>query len=71
MRNSADAPRDTLTQRQKAKYRMLDSWVLGPLYFLYSYVVCLGFLDGRAGFSFALCKCMYFWQTKMKINGSD
>lgn len=67
VRNESDAPWSSLTGRQKAKYRLLDTWLLGPLYFLYCYIVRLGFLDGRAGFSFALCKCMYFWQIKLKI----
>ena len=68
VRHGAGATWQSLTVRQKVKYRLLNSWVLGPLYFLYSYLLRLGFLDGRAGFSFALCKCMYFWQIKMKIN---
>lgn len=33
----------------------------GLLYFLYAYVIRLGFLDGRAGFNFAFGKSCYYW----------
>ncbi len=68
VRTSSKDSLTKLTRRQRAKYRLLNTWILGPLYFLYAYIFRLGFLDGRAGFSFALCKCMYFWQIKVKID---
>lgn len=33
----------------------------GLIYFLYAYVLRLGFLDGRAGFNFAFGKSWYYW----------
>ena len=30
------------------------------IFFLYSYILCLGFLDGRTGFSYALMKSWYY-----------
>jgi glycosyltransferase involved in cell wall biosynthesis len=62
---------DDLTFRQKTKYRLLNSWLLGPLFFLYAYFYRLGILDGIAGFAFALCKMIYFWQIKVKIVEHD
>ena len=38
-----------------------------PLFaFLYSYVLNLGFLDGRAGFDFAIARATHFWQVDLK-----
>lgn len=37
------------------------------LAFLYSYVVKLGFLDGRAGFHFAVARAFYYWQIGLKM----
>ena len=33
----------------------------GLLYFIYAYILRLGFLDGRAGFNFAFGKSWYYW----------
>jgi len=38
----------------------------GLLAFVDSYVVNLGFLDGRAGFHFAVARGVYFWQIGLK-----
>ena len=34
--------------------------------FFYSYVMQAGFLDGRAGFDFAIARAVHFWQVKLK-----
>ena len=39
----------------------------GLVAFLYSYVLKLGFLDGRAGFHFALTRAFYYWQIRLKL----
>jgi glycosyltransferase involved in cell wall biosynthesis len=39
----------------------------GVLYFLYSYIFCLGFLDGRAGLAYALARLAYFIQIDCKV----
>jgi glycosyltransferase involved in cell wall biosynthesis len=57
----------TFIYRQKIKYYLMDTWLLGPFFFLYSFFFKLGFLDGKRGFIFSLCKMMYFLQIKMKI----
>lgn len=56
-----------LTYRQKVKYALIDTWFLGPLYFLYSYLYKLGFLDGKIGFIYAAYKMQYFFNIKAKI----
>ena len=60
LRESADpSGRRHLTLRQKAKYALLGAWWYPALYFAYTYVVRLGFLDGRAGFTYASMKYWY------------
>jgi glycosyltransferase involved in cell wall biosynthesis len=38
----------------------------GLLAFLYSYVLRAGFLDGRAGFHYALSRAYYYWEIQLK-----
>lgn len=57
-----------LTFRQKVKYSLLDSWLLGGFYFIYAYFFRLGFLDGKAGLLFGLFKVQYFFHIKCKIS---
>ena len=61
----ADSEHFTATQRRK--YNNLTRWWLAPVYFLYTFVYKLGFLDGRAGYAFARMKAIYFWQIRLKI----
>ena len=56
-----------LTYRQKIKYALIDTWLLGPLYFFYSYIYKLGILDGKTGFIYASYKMQYFFNVKAKI----
>jgi len=58
---------DILTPRQKFKYRNLDRWWLGWLYFLASYLGKRGFLDGVAGWHFNRLKKLYFDDIRIKI----
>lgn len=58
----------SLTFRQKVKYALIDSWWLSRLYFLYIYIIKLGFLDGRAGYVYANLKKQYFFSIKAKID---
>lgn len=55
------------TFRQRVKYALLDSWLLGIIYFMYAYFIRLGVLDGKAGFLFGLFKMQYFFHIKCKI----
>ncbi|MEX0323171.1 MAG: glycosyltransferase family 2 protein [Puniceicoccaceae bacterium] len=54
--------------RQKVKRAFIDSYFLGPLYFVVNYIFRLGFLDGKAGFIYSAIKANYFFQVKVKID---
>ena len=56
-----------LTVRQRFKYSLLTCGVFPFAYFLFTYVVRAGFLDGRAGLHYAILKFGYFFQINMKI----
>lgn len=56
-----------LTKRQKFKYRNLAKWWYPGFYFLYTYIVKAGFLDGRAGFAYAFYKAWYFYSIRLLI----
>jgi len=56
-----------LTPRQQAKYRHIAKWWAAPVYFIRGYIFKGGFLDGAAGFHFALGKAIYFYQIRLKI----
>jgi glycosyltransferase involved in cell wall biosynthesis len=38
-----------------------------PATFIHTYFVRLGFLDGKAGFDYAVARAMYYWQIGLKI----
>jgi hypothetical protein len=38
----------------------------GTWFFVYAYLLRLGFLDGRAGLHYALAKSFYYWQVGLK-----
>ena len=57
---SATSAGRALTQRQRAKYRFIRAWWYPAAYFLYTYVVRRGFLDGWAGLVYAAMKFWYF-----------
>jgi glycosyltransferase involved in cell wall biosynthesis len=56
-----------LTFRQKIKYKLLDTWSFGLMYFILNYIFYLGFLDGRVGYIFSVYKMQYFFNVKAKI----
>ena len=58
---------DRLNRRQKLKYRNLDRRWFGYVYFLASYLLKCGFLDGYPGFVFASMKFRYFQDIRLKI----
>ena len=57
-----------LTRRQRLKYRMMKWSIFPVMYFLASYFLKGGFLDGKAGFYFAIGKMFYFYQIQAKIS---
>lgn len=54
------------TWKQKIKYQLLRSVLLGPLYFFGSFIYYGGYKDGAIGFAFAILKMSYFTQIYCK-----
>ena len=55
------------TSRQRFKYRHLTKWWYPWLYFGFTYLAKLGFLDGSAGFHYAAYKAWYFQTIRLLI----
>lgn len=55
------------TWKQKLKYRLMKSPLIGPVFFMGSFFVMGGFKDGARGFAFAILKMAYFTQVYCKI----
>lgn len=63
-RGARQLARYTARPRARRLFEVLPfRWVW---YFFYAYVLRAGFLDGRAGFHFALAKSFYYWQIDAK-----
>lgn len=60
MKSKARESELQLTRRQSLKYNMIESSLFSRLYFVYTYFVKLGILDGAAGYQFASYKRWYF-----------
>lgn len=58
---------ENLNSRQKMKYKFMKWGFLPYIFFIGSYILKLGFLDGSAGFYFAMYKMHYFLQIQTKI----
>ncbi|MEO0550729.1 MAG: glycosyltransferase family 2 protein [Pseudomonadota bacterium] len=58
---------DDLTPRQRSKYKNIDKWWFCWSYFVLTYVIRLGFLDGRTGFDYAFYKFWYFRTIRLMI----
>jgi glycosyltransferase involved in cell wall biosynthesis len=57
----------TWTWKQKLKYKLMLTPLIGPLYFLGNYFLLAGFRDGSRGFAFSILKAAYFTQVYCKI----
>ena len=59
--------RDSVRGSKSSQGQRFDAVPLKPLvFFLYSYILRRGFLDGRAGFDYALALSIYYWQIGLK-----
>ncbi len=58
---------DSLTRRQKFKYKHVNKWWFATTYFVHAFILKKGFLDGRAGFVFASLKREYYSHIRLKI----
>jgi len=56
-----------LNFRQKIKYYIMSFGLSPFVYFVYSYFIKLGFLDGRRGLYFASYKAFYYFMIQSKI----
>jgi glycosyltransferase involved in cell wall biosynthesis len=65
--SSASVVQMSHTWRQRLKYGLLDKLYFAPGYFLVTYILRGGFLDGHPGFVYAFLKMMYFFQVRLKI----
>jgi len=59
---------DQLTRRQRFKYNNIHRWWYPAFYFLFTYVVKKGFLDGSAGLYYAFYKSWYFHTVRLLIS---
>jgi glycosyltransferase involved in cell wall biosynthesis len=59
--------KNTLTWKQRIKYKLMKSVLIGPLYFLGSYILMGGFRDGKRGLAFSIFKMSYFTEVYCKI----
>jgi glycosyltransferase involved in cell wall biosynthesis len=55
------------TWKQKLKYRLMHSILIGPVYFCGSFFLLGGFRDGARGLAFSILKMSYFTQIYCKI----
>jgi len=63
----AEKAKHSWTWKQKLKYRLIRSPLIGVVYFIGSYFFMGGFLDGSRGLTFAILKMAYFTQVYGKI----
>lgn len=59
------------TWKQRLKYRLMRSILIGPAYFFGSFFLLGGFRDGARGWAFAVLKMSYFTQVYCKIRESN
>ncbi|KAA3439602.1 glycosyltransferase family 2 protein [Rufibacter hautae] len=57
----------TLTWKQRVKYQLMQSVLIGPVFFMGSYIFLGGFKDGARGFAYAILKMSYFMQIYCKL----
>ena len=57
----------SMTPRERLKYKNIERWWYPFSYFIFTYLIKLGFLDGRAGFIYAMNKFIYLLEIQEKI----
>lgn len=57
----------SLTMKQKIKYKLMQTPLVGPMFFMGSFVLMGGFRDGATGLAFGILKASYFTQIYCKI----
>lgn len=65
---SNSALRRNVAHQRSRQGRLFDLIPAKPLvFFAYSYILRAGFLDGRAGFDYAVALSAYYWQIELKL----
>lgn len=67
LQSAGTAAAQDWTWKQRLKYRLLRSVLIGPAYFCGSFFLLGGFRDGARGLAFAVLKMAYFTQIYCKI----
>jgi glycosyltransferase involved in cell wall biosynthesis len=65
--NADNTAKKNWTWKQKLKYKMMASVLIGPIYFFGSFLFLGGFRDGKRGLAFSLLKMAYFNQIYIGI----
>ncbi len=65
-RRAAATAVDVASSRKTLKLLFARLPFQGALAFVHSYVAKAGFMDGRAGFDFAIARAFYYWQIGLK-----
>ena len=55
------------TWKQRIKYKLMNSVLVGPVFFIGSFIFMGGFRDGKRGFAFAILKMAYFTQIYCRL----
>ena len=67
IRHRKDLQKDIRSSRT-LKGRLFDIFPGKPIvFFIYSYILKAGFLDGRAGFEYSIALSFYYWQIEIKV----
>lgn len=62
-----EGTRRDIASKRTAKGQLFDRVPFKPVtFFAYAYIARAGFLDGRAGFDYAIALSMYYWQIDLK-----
>lgn len=69
--SSSSESKQSWTWKQRLKYILMRSSIIGPVYFLGSFLFLGGFKDGARGFAFAILKMSYFTQIYCKIKEAE
>lgn len=65
--------REEISHRSRSRLgKMAVKLPAKPLvFFVYSFILRLGFVDGRAGFNYAIALSFYYWQIGLKVRELD
>lgn len=71
LRSGRNPAWETLTRRQRFKYTNVAKWWYPWSFFVYSFLVKRGFLDGAAGFYYAYYKTWYYLSIRLMLKDEE